>query len=50
MNAAVSNLEEVAIERLSLGGRISLDPWAWLAGACLVGLVLGLKNPEYRAK
>ena len=50
LNAAVSNLEEVAIERLSLGGRVSQDPWAWLAGACIVGLVLGLRNPGYRAQ
>ena len=42
LDAALTTLGQVSTEALSLGGRMARDPWAWVAGACLVGLVIGM--------
>ena len=42
LESAVANLGRLSSERLTLGGRMALDPWGWLLGACVAGAVLAL--------
>ena len=45
LDAAVARLGFISTEELSLVGRMSRDPWGWVAGACLLGLVIGVSRP-----
>ena len=42
LDSAVANLARVSSERMTLGGRMEMDPWGWLLGACMVGAAIGL--------
>ena len=44
LDEAVATLGRVSTEELSIGGRMSRDPWGWILGACLIGGVIALSR------
>ena len=48
LDSAVETLGRAAANELTLGGRLSRDPWGWVLGACFVGLVIGMRHSAER--
>ena len=44
LDTALAHLGRVGAEQLTVGAYLANDPWPWLVGACVAGLVLGMRK------
>ena len=44
LESALAQLGRVGAERFSVGGFVGKDPWPFVVGACLAGVVLGMRR------
>ncbi len=40
LRESMATLRRVGAREMTIGGQLGKDPWPWLAGACVVGLIV----------